>query len=282
MQVIVAGAAGICFGVRDAIEAAERFADPRGVTILGDLVHNPAVTARMEALGFSRAPAGTAAALLPSETVLITAHGLSDRARFRLEAAGKRILDTTCPLVRRAHEAARRLESEGFHVLVIGTIGHAEVEGIVGDLESFHVVEREEDVETYPFPRLGVVCQTTTTVSDAERLLEAIARKNPGAEVRHVDTICQPTKDRQQALERLLGEVDAVVVVGGSRSNNTRKLVERCVARGVPAFHVEGKADLRPEWFRGCRVVGLTAGTSTLPETIEDVHREICRLEPES
>lgn len=116
------------------------------------------------------------------------------------------------------------------------------------------------------------MCQTTTPVALAEEIRVAVAAKNPHAEIRFIDTICLPTKEHQRALERMLDQVEAVVVVGGRNSNNTRQLVVRCRERGLPAYHVQGPEDLRPEWFDGVDIVGLTAGTSTLDETIQAVH----------
>jgi 4-hydroxy-3-methylbut-2-enyl diphosphate reductase len=107
------------------------------------------------------------------------------------------------------------------------------------------------------------------------RIRAAIAARNPDADVRFVDTVCLPTKEHQRALERLLDRVDAVVVVGGRNSNNTRELAARCRERGKPAVHVQSAGELDPAWFKGFASVGLTAGTSTLPETIEEVHRAL-------
>jgi 4-hydroxy-3-methylbut-2-enyl diphosphate reductase len=211
-------------------------------------------------------------------TVLITAHGVSDRERQRLEGAGKALVDTTCPLVTRVHQAALRLRDEGYHVLVIGKPGHVEIQGIVEDLPSFDVVESAEEVRTYPHARLGIVCQTTATARNVAKIREAIAARNPGAEIQFLDTVCLPTKDHQRALERLLGEVEAMVVVGGRNSNNTRELVALCAERGIPALHVQDASELDPEWFLGIETVGLTAGTSTLDATIDAVHAALLRL----
>jgi 4-hydroxy-3-methylbut-2-enyl diphosphate reductase len=205
----------------------------------------------------------------------VTAHGISDRERARLESAGKRLIDTTCPLVRRVHQAARALQAQGFHVLVIGRRGHVEVDGIVGDLEDYDVIESVDEVAGYPYQRLGIVCQTTMTERGAQAIRTAVAALNPDAEIRFVDTVCLPTKEHQRALEQLLDRVDAVVVVGGRNSNNTRELVARCQERRKPVRHVQSARDLDPDWFRAFATVGLTAGTSTLPATIDQVHRAL-------
>jgi 4-hydroxy-3-methylbut-2-enyl diphosphate reductase len=206
---------------------------------------------------------------------LITAHGISRRERERLEAAGKTLLDTTCPLVRRVHQAAQELYADGFHVLVVGRKGHVEVQGVVEDLDQFDVIESISDVRAYPYQKLGIICQTTATERQAAQVLAAIRAQNPDAEIRFIDTICRPTKEHQNALERLLESVEAVVVVGGSNSNNTRALAARCRERGKPTLHVQSAAELDAAWFQGFAVVGLTAGTSTLMTTIDEVHRAL-------
>jgi 4-hydroxy-3-methylbut-2-enyl diphosphate reductase len=278
VHVIKADVLGMCFGVRDALAVIERLDRPHEVTIHGELVHNEAVLASLQARGFHQVTESRRHSLPITDTVLITAHGVSQAERRRLEKAGKRLVDTTCPLVSRAHAAARTLRQAGYHVLVIGKPGHVEVQGVIEDLDSFDVIETPEDVRTYGKPRLGIMCQTTTPVAHADAIRAAVAAKNPGAEVRFIDTICHPTKDHQAALLRLLEQVEAMVVVGGRNSNNTRQLVLRCQERGLPAYHIQSAADLRPEWFDGVDTVGLTAGTSTLDETIEDVHQALVHL----
>ncbi len=275
MRVIRAEVMGMCFGVRDALKIIESIGEPGEVTIYGDLVHNEVVLTGLRERGFAMAGESERRSLPDTSTVLITAHGVSDRERGRLSAGGKRLVDTTCPLVTRAHQAAKTLQSQGFHVLVIGRPGHVEVQGIVEDLDQFDIIESEDDVRAYPSTKLGVVCQTTTAERRVEVLRGAIAAHNPDAEIRFIDTVCQPTKEHHRSLERLLSEVDAIVVVGGRNSNNTRALVALCRERGVRCVHVRETSDLDPGWFDGVEVVGLTAGTSTLDATIEEVHRAI-------
>jgi 4-hydroxy-3-methylbut-2-enyl diphosphate reductase len=277
MRVIRAEVMGMCFGVRDALAVIDGIANPGDVTIHGQLVHNEVVLGELEARGFAlRSEADRASRVDPqTDSVLITAHGISERERHRLQGAGKTLVDTTCPLVRRVHQAAQSLQRQGYHVLVIGRAGHVEVQGIVEDLESFDVIESLSDVRQYPHPRLGIVCQTTATERQAAAVRSAVAARNPDAEIQFVDTVCLPTKEHQRALDRLLNEVDAVVVVGGRNSNNTRELVELCRQRNRPVLHVQSAADLDPAWFKEYARVGLTAGTSTLDQTIEEVHRAL-------
>jgi 4-hydroxy-3-methylbut-2-enyl diphosphate reductase len=282
MRVIRADVLGMCFGVRDALRALDRIERPGDVTIHGALVHNEAVLAGLADRGFPMVGEADREGVPATPAVLVTAHGISDAERSRLAGAGKQLIDTTCPLVSRVHRAARALEAQGYHVLVVGRRGHVEVRGIVGDLRDFDIVEGPDDVRTYPFSRLGVVCQTTTAPRMAAATREAIFDRNPHADIRYVDTVCRPTKEHQRALERLIVEVEAMVVVGGRHSNNTRELANLCRERGVPVAHVQGAADLDPAWLAGFEVVGLTAGTSTLDATIDEVERALRAIVPAS
>lgn len=262
----------MCFGVRDALDVVNRVAHPEDVTIHGELVHNESVLKDLDARGFHRTPEGNRNGPPVTPKVLITAHGISHARREHLRGSGVMLLDTTCPLVRKVHDAAQSLQRQGYHIVVIGKRGHVEVQGIVEDLSDYDVVTRPEEVRCWPHRRIGIVCQTTARPALAVEIEAEIRSKNPEAEILFEDTICQPTKDRGIALEELLNEVDALVVVGGKNSNNTRQLVKRAQARAVPAHHVQGPEDLDPDWFVGCRQVGLTAGTSTPDASIEAVY----------
>lgn len=278
MQVIRAEAMGMCFGVRDALTTAGELATPQLVTIHGELVHNEQVQRNLTGRGFRITPENHRDQVPATPDVLVTAHGISDAERRRLQDAGKRLIDTTCPLVLRVHQTAQKLAAEGRHVLVIGKPGHVEVRGIVEDLVSYDVVATPPDVRTYDASRIGIVCQSTTPPRVAEQVRAAVLTLNPNSDIRSIDTICQPTRDRQVAVERLLSQVQGVVVVGGQHSNNSRELAALCRERGLPTFHVQGPDDLREEWFAGMTVVGLTAGTSTLDETITAVHEALVRF----
>jgi 4-hydroxy-3-methylbut-2-enyl diphosphate reductase len=285
MLVLRAETMGMCFGVRDALHVLEGVAEPAAVTVHGELVHNSVVLADLDRRGFQRTTE-QARAVPDTPAVLITAHGVSERERARLQRAGKQLIDTTCPLVRKAHAAAQDLAAEGRRVIVLGRPGHVEVRGIVEDLESPIVVATEHDVATWPDRRLGIVCQTTTEEDHAARLLLAIRAANPHADVVFRDTICGPTKARVEALAGLLPRVDALVVVGGRNSNNTQRLAAAGLRAGRPVLHVQNAAEVRAvaaTWFAGMRVVGLTAGTSTLAATIDEVEaalRALGALEP--
>ena len=275
MRVLRADSLGLCFGVRDALAVARQLDDPKSATVYGELVHNIAINQELTARGYEVVREAERHELPATVQVLITAHGISDRRRAWLDAAGKRLIDGTCPLVRRVHSAAQKLAADGYFVVVIGRPGHVEVQGIVEDLEQFAIVQAPGEAKRLPSDRIGVVCQSTTPPRTAEQVHSAIVRCNPQAEVRFIDTVCQPTRDRQQAVIELLKRVGAVVVVGGRNSNNTRELVALAREQGMPAFHVERAEELKPQWFVGLEMVGLTAGTSTLDTTIDEVQRAL-------
>ena len=207
---------------------------------------------------------------------MITAHGTSDTRREALTKRGLVVADGTCPLVRYAHEQLKRLVQAGYFPVVIGLANHVEVRGLIGDFADAFVIGESADIQNLPArPRYGIISQTTQPIDRVRALVAEIARANPSAEIRFADTVCKPTKDRQLALRKLIEVADVIVVVGGRRSNNTRQLVETCRTAGKRAFHIERSEELQPEWFRGVRVVGLTGGTSTLPETVEAVRQRL-------
>jgi 4-hydroxy-3-methylbut-2-enyl diphosphate reductase len=271
---------GICFGVRDALALAERLAHEEPLTILGQIVHNPIARERLDALGVRQGGIEEAAA---THRVMITAHGSSDAARARWSAAGHVMEDATCPLVRHAHEQLRRLVHEGCHPVIIGKHGHVEVVGLAGDFPGASVLETEGDLAGIPErPLYGVVSQTTQPIDRVLRLVIALRDCRPHSQVRFRDTVCRPTKDRQEALRKLIRKVQVVIVVGGRNSNNTRELVETVRAAGLAAHHIERAEELRGEWFRGIAHAGITGGTSTLPETVEQVRRRLEEIAAEN
>jgi 4-hydroxy-3-methylbut-2-enyl diphosphate reductase len=266
---------GLCFGVRDAIATAERLAAQAPLTILGELVHNPIVRERLARAGIREGSIHAP----PSEVtpqVMITAHGASDAMRERWRSAGAGVADGTCPLVHHAHAQLKLLADLGCFPVVIGRRGHVEVEGLIGDFPTAAVVLEPADIEALPsgIP-LGIIAQTTQPIDLVEALVGQIRAARPQQEVRFVDTVCQPTKNRQNALRKLIAECDTMVVVGGRNSNNTLQLVAAAEVAGRSVFHVERACELQPQWFATSRIVGLTAGTSTLKSTVAEVHARL-------
>src|SRR5437016_1615248 len=256
MKIIRAEHLGMCFGVRDAIELALKQAEAQPLTILGELVHNETVLASLQERGI-RLEHDPATVTTPA--VMITAHGVSERMMKRVRGRGLNITEATCPLVHFAHRAVSKLVGEGYYPVIVGKRDHVEVRGLTEDLTEFEVVLSEADVDALPErPRFGVAAQTTQPIERVQRLLLRIRQRFPRSEVRFIDTVCQPTKQRQSAAMELARRSDVVLVIGGANSNNTRELVATCSRYCGRVHHVQSAADLRIEWFAGAGDVGIT------------------------
>lgn len=271
MKVLRAAHLGMCFGVRDAIALALEHADAGPLTILGDLVHNPTVLSALDAKGVAVAHDPEH---VKTPTMMVTAHGTSERTLVSTRAMGLTVVEATCPLVHAAHRAVMTLAHDGYHVVIVGQRDHVEVRGLTGDLDRFDVVlEDDEVLALEEHPRYGVAAQTTQAVEKVRRLVDVMRARFPRSEVRFIDTICRPTKERQSAAIEMAQHADVVIVVGGRSSNNTRELVKTCACFCAHVYHVETEADVRSEWFSGADVVGLTAGTSTPDDVIDRVEQ---------
>jgi 4-hydroxy-3-methylbut-2-enyl diphosphate reductase len=276
MRILRATHLGMCFGVRDAIALALEHADAGSLTILGDLVHNPTVLSTLEA---KRIAVAQDVAHVKTPTLMITAHGTSDRTLAHTRALGLNVVEATCPLVHVAHRTVAALADAGCHVVIVGQRDHVEVRGLTGDLDRFDVVLEDEDVlALQEQPRFGVAAQTTQAVEKVRHVVNLIRRRFPHSEVRFIDTVCKPTKERQSAAIDMARQADVVIVVGGRSSNNTRELVKTCARHCARVHHVQTDADLCAEWFEGADVVGLTAGTSTPDEVIDRVEAHLQRI----
>ena len=273
MRIVRAAHLGLCFGVRDAIALALEHADAGPLTILGDLVHNPTVLSALESKGIAVAQD---VEQVTTPTVMVTAHGTSNRTLTRTRALGLKVVEATCPLVHVAHRAVAALLRDGYHIVIVGQRDHVEVRGLTGDLDCYDVVLAEDDIAALDeHPRIGVAAQTTQPVEKVRRLVELIRRRFPHSEVRFFDTVCKPTKERQSAAIEMASQADIVIVVGGRSSNNTRQLVQTCSRYCARVHHVQTDADVRAEWFDAAEVVGLTAGTSTPDDVIDRVEARV-------
>jgi 4-hydroxy-3-methylbut-2-enyl diphosphate reductase len=278
MRILRATHLGMCFGVRDAITLALHHADAGPLTILGDLVHNPTVLRDLDA---RRVSVVQNPAHVKTATVMVTAHGTSERTLERTRALGLTVVEATCPLVRVAHRAVAALVRDGYHVVIVGQPDHVEVRGLTGDLDrdAFDVVLEDRDILALEeHPRIGVAAQTTQPLERVRRVVGQIRRRFPASDVRFMDTVCKPTKERQSAAIDVARQADVVVVVGGRSSNNTRELARTCAQHCARVHQVETEADVRVEWFCGAEIVGLTAGTSTPDEVLDRVEAVICAL----
>ena len=259
----------MCFGVRDAINFARSKVAEHPITVMGELVHNTSVLDDLKKRGvqFKDKPEQ-----VDTKSAMITAHGASNRVRNRAKMAGLKISDATCPLVHYAHQQLRKLADAGCHPIIIGRRGHVEARGLTEDLADYDVVLNEADIDTLTeYPSYGVIAQTTQPITRVRTLVDYMQVRFPNAEVQFVDTVCQPTKQRQQAAEELAKQSDVVLVIGGANSNNTYELARTCSRFCRRVHHVQGPNDIRAEWFFDTDTLGITAGTSTPDELIDAV-----------
>lgn len=281
LEVVIAHSAGTCFGVEDAIEMAEREQKP----ILGPIVHNPLVVAKLADHGIPvlerYSDLGGLKALGVTE-VVITAHGYPRELKDDLRRHGIVYHDATCPvLLKWVYGKIQRAEREGYRVILVGNAEHAEIIASRSQGSDIHVVYSEEEVAQLP-DDLGdktiAFCQTTITREKFERLVNEIRRtKYPNLEA--VDTRCKPVKNQQSAVGRLAQWADAMVIVGGFNSSNTTNLAR--ISRGyLPAhtYHVDSDELLQRDWLKGISKLGIGAGTSTPQEQIQAVQRRVGKL----
>ncbi len=270
MDVRIAKTAGFCWGVRRTVDqvmdVAEHGSGP--VVTLGPIIHNPQAVARMRDKGV-----GTVGAIGEVEagtTVVVRTHGAVKEEFERAKDRDLTVVDGTCPYVKYPQAMAQRLSRDGYHVVIVGDANHAEVKGVVSYCEGpCTVVKPGGAIPQIPDKKVAVLAQTTCIGADFERVVGALALRHK--EVRAVNTICNDTEERQEDARALAAEVDAVVVVGGKNSANTRHLAEICRAIQPRTWHVETEGELQPAWFEGCRVVGLSAGASTPDWIVEGV-----------
>ena len=277
MKVTVAKALGTCFGVQDAIDLAMDDAYRDKLTIVGQLVHNPQVVEDLRIRGVNIVDKLDENISTPN--VMITAHGAPESMHANARRMGYHVIDASCPLVLRVHKAIAGFVREGFHPVVIGQASHVEVKGIIGDLQDYTIIANEDELSSLaPYQKIGIVSQTTQQIQHVKNLIAKLRKVYPEMEVRFQDTVCQPTKDRQVAARELTSEVDLMIVIGGYNSSNTKKLKMGCDESGVEAFHIERASQLEPEMFDGREHVGITAGTSTPREVIEEVYLAILSM----
>jgi 4-hydroxy-3-methylbut-2-enyl diphosphate reductase len=284
MEIILASEMGFCFGVRRAVEMMEEAVQDRGEMVsLGSVVHNPQVVGRLKERGLDVVATVDEVAAKP---VAITAHGVGERVIRELESRGVPIVDTTCPIVTRAQQWAKRLVEDGFAVIVFGDPNHKEVKGILGWAEGkAFAVPRIEDIDALPddIPsRVGILSQTTETEGHfAEFVRQLLERRMDHiSELRVINTLCNATTSQQAAAEELAHKVDVMIVIGGRESANTRHLAEVAREQGCETYHVESEAEIQQTWLAGRERVGVTAGASTPDDAVQAVVARLRELAP--
>lgn len=268
IDIEVACYAGVCYGVERALGMAEKAADEarKPVNTLGPLIHNPLVVNDLESIGV-----GTASNVSEVEegTLIIRAHGVVPSVVEDARTRGLDVLDATCPYVKKVHNAAERLVREGYQLIVVGESGHPEVEGIMGHAgDDAHVVSVPGDLDAIDLSRkVGVVVQTTQTPGALADVVAELSKRT--MDLRVINTICSATQERQDSAAELARRVDAMIVVGGKNSGNTRRLAEICTAACPKTHHIEDASEIKAAWFDGVSHIGVTAGASTPASHIE-------------
>jgi (E)-4-hydroxy-3-methyl-but-2-enyl pyrophosphate reductase len=279
MAIVMAKILGFCGGVRRAVQMIEtELAEHGPLYTLGAIVHNAHVVDGLAAKGAQMVEGLDE--VRDGATVAITAHGAGEDVYAEIERRHLRLVDTTCPIVRKAQETVARLVEDGFAVVLYGEAEHPEVRGILSWTRGRGIATQSPDVE---IPEgsggIAVISQTTKNPDRFAEFAEAVVKRFTGSvpEIRIVDTTCPETGRRYQSAKTLAEVVDVLIVVGSRTSANTRKLVETCRQTGVPTHHIESADEIEGEWFEGRERVGVTAGASTPDVVIEDVVKRLGR-----
>jgi 4-hydroxy-3-methylbut-2-enyl diphosphate reductase len=275
MDVVLAQPRGFCAGVDRAIEIVERALEVHGAPIYvrHEIVHNKTVVDDLRAKGavfvrsLDEVPEGA--------TVVFSAHGVARSVETEAGQRGLRVFDATCPLVTKVHVEVVKMRAEGREIVMIGHAGHPEVEGTMGQVEDgILLVETVEDVarlQVADATRLAYVTQTTLSLDDAARVIEALKARFPLiAEPKKAD-ICYATQNRQDAVRFMAPQVDVVLVIGSQTSSNSNRLREVAERFGVPAYLVDRADQLDPAWIAGASRVGVTAGASAPERLVEEL-----------
>ncbi|SEQ15099.1 4-hydroxy-3-methylbut-2-enyl diphosphate reductase [Solimonas aquatica] len=286
MDVLLANPRGFCAGVDRAIEIVERALEVLGAPIYvrHEVVHNRFVVENLRAKGavfvdeVDEVPAGA--------TCIFSAHGVSQAVREAAKARQLTVFDATCPLVTKVHIEVKRYSREGREVVLIGHAGHPEVEGTMGQFDTAHggaiyLVETPEDVQKLPVrnpAHLAYVTQTTLSMDDTARVIEALRTRFPAVDGPRKDDICYATQNRQDAVKELAARSDVVLVVGSRNSSNSNRLRELSQSCGTPAYLIDGAQDILPEWVRNKQRVGLTAGASAPEVLVKEVVNRLREL----
>jgi (E)-4-hydroxy-3-methyl-but-2-enyl pyrophosphate reductase len=280
MEIHKARTQGFCFGVeltyRKALaETAER----NDVHTMGNIVHNPIIVRELEERGLRNVESLDE---VSSGTLFVRAHGLPPQTIQAAEAKGLRVVDATCPMVTRTQRLAKKLHEEGRTVVILGDPNHPEVKGIAGYAPGCLILNEwpADETEIRRARRIAIVAQSTLNGDTFRDLVGRIAAIN--YEVRVYNTICSDTQGRQKSARELAEDVDTMIVIGGSKSANTRHLAEIAQSRGVTAHLIENADELRREWFRGDERVGIATGASTPGFLADDVIDKLLEWFPDA
>jgi 4-hydroxy-3-methylbut-2-enyl diphosphate reductase len=284
MRVILAQPRGFCAGVVRAIDivekALEKFGEP--VYVRHEIVHNKHVVESLKSKGarfveeLDEIPDGA--------VTVFSAHGVPQSVVSTASRRGLPVLDATCPLVSKVHNQGKRYVGKGRTVVLIGHAGHPEVEGTMGQVGApVHLIQDVEDVAFLDLPLdtpIAYITQTTLSIDDTKDIIAALKQRFSDIVGPETADICYATQNRQTAVRQLAKQVDVILVVGAQNSSNSNRLREIGLEEGVPSYLIADGTELKPEWLRGMKVVGLTAGASAPEELVRDVIAALGRIEP--
>jgi 4-hydroxy-3-methylbut-2-enyl diphosphate reductase len=274
MKVLLASPRGFCAGVNMAIESLDlalaSLAPP--IFVYHEIVHNKYVVEHFRGRGVTFVD--DLADVPTGATLLFSAHGVSPEVRRVARERNLQAIDATCPLVTKVHLEAIKYARAGYTIFLIGHEGHDEVIGTMGEApEAIVLVETPDEVADLKVADEGKVAyltQTTLSVDDATRIIERLKIRFPRIAAPPKDDICYATQNRQEAVSKLAVEADVAIVLGSQNSSNSQRLAELARERGIPAYLVDGPADLNPAWFTGAETVLVTAGASAPEKVVED------------
>ena len=278
MKVKVAKTAGFCFGVKRAVDKVYEQVEKSGTEIYtyGPIIHNEEVVRDLEEKGVKVLNGKENLEKLKCGTVIIRSHGVSREIQELIESKGLNLVDATCPFVKKIHNIVKRESSGGADIIIIGDDRHPEVEGIKGWCEGrVTVLESEEEARNFVQDtqrKLCLVSQTTFNYNKFHKLVEIISEK--GYDILVLNTICNATEERQTEARTIAGESDAMIVIGGRHSSNTRKLFEICKKECENTYYIQTLDDLDVHRLHSMSCVGITAGASTPNNIIEEVLKE--------
>lgn len=277
MKVEVAGACGFCYGVRRAVDMACQAAE--GTRTLGPIIHNPQVVETLATQGV--APVQSLQEVDNGSTVLIRSHGVGPQVYEEAKEKHVKIVDATCPHVKKAQQDAKKIVFAEKKLVIIGEKSHPEVISISQwGVNRAIIIDKEEEAQEIPFCEdMGVVVQTTFSQEKFKRIVRILQTKTNHLET-HM-TICTATQQRQEAAIALARRVDAMIVVGGKNSANTGRLAQVCREQDCPTYHVETAREINPSWFHGMSYIGITAGASTPDWIIQEVVKIMENLQAE-
>ena len=278
MEVILAKSAGFCFGVKRAVETVYQQAETgKQIYTYGPIIHNEQVVSDLERRGVKVIDSDEDLMAVRGGTVVIRSHGVSKEINQRIEECGLTCIDATCPFVKRLHRVVENASREGKQIVIIGNPGHPEVEGIRGWSETPAVViESEKEAYEFTNPENREIClvsQTTFNYNKFQELVEIIEKKGYNTIV--VNTICNATEERQTEAKEIASHVDAMIVIGGAHSSNTRKLYEICRKECENTYFIQTLDDLQLDFPNSVLRVGITAGASTPNNIIEEVQNYV-------